>query len=223
MKKTILLALCAMVLCNAYSNNSSATKNAITISSLDASAIQEFNKIKDLKQGESLSVSFENIEFAFNSAELTAQAMILLDQIAVQLNNATWTMLTITGHSDNIGTTDANNKLSRDRAETVKSYLVKKGISANKISTLGVGFTKPLLPNDTPENRNKNRRVEFTVANLAENVAPQAIKEEKPAVVQNKVETIVTEEVVDETKSEDKPEIVSVPEKPMVSEQVEQP
>lgn len=67
----------------------------------------------------------------------------------------------IQGHTDSIGSAAYNMKLSRKRAESVKSYLEKKGIHANRLKSEGYGFTKPVVPNTTPENRALNRRVEL--------------------------------------------------------------
>ncbi len=67
----------------------------------------------------------------------------------------------ITGHTDNVGKRDKNIKLSKDRAESVKNWLVKKGIKPERITTEGYGPDRPITLNDTPENKQKNRRIEF--------------------------------------------------------------
>jgi len=67
----------------------------------------------------------------------------------------------IQGHTDNIGSAAYNMKLSRKRAESVKSYLDKKGIYSTRLKSEGYGFAKPVVPNTTPENRALNRRVEL--------------------------------------------------------------
>jgi outer membrane protein OmpA-like peptidoglycan-associated protein len=67
----------------------------------------------------------------------------------------------ITGHTDNAGKRDKNVKLSLDRANSVKKWLINKGISENRMSTQGFGPDKPITLNDTPENKAKNRRIEF--------------------------------------------------------------
>jgi OmpA-OmpF porin, OOP family len=54
-----------------------------------------------------------------------------------------------------------NMKLSQKRADAVKDYIVKKGIAASRITTKGYGPDKPVVPNTTPENKQKNRRIEF--------------------------------------------------------------
>ncbi|MDR2840943.1 MAG: OmpA family protein [Paludibacter sp.] len=129
----------------------------------DVDALKEFNRLRELKEGESLLASLSSIEFKFDSSELTEQSYFLLDQIADKLNSATWSSLTVTGHTDNVGTAGYNKQLSKRRAETVKSYLVGKGVSAASITTDGLGSDKPLKPNTTAANRSKNRRVDFKV------------------------------------------------------------
>jgi outer membrane protein OmpA-like peptidoglycan-associated protein len=67
----------------------------------------------------------------------------------------------ISGHTDNVGKRDKNVKLSLDRANAVKAWLVKKGIDEARMTTEGFGPDKPITLNDTPENKAKNRRIEF--------------------------------------------------------------
>jgi len=64
---------------------------------------------------------------------------------------------------DNVGSDASNNKLSNDRAEAVKSELVKMGISAERLSAKGYGSAKPISDNNTEEGRAKNRRTEMTI------------------------------------------------------------
>lgn len=112
-----------------------------------------------------VTTSFQNIEFEFGSYNLTKQAYDILDQIYIILqNNPSWTNMTISGHTDNIGPKSVNQKLSEARAQAAKDYLVKKGIPESKIKVVGYGEDKPIASNDTPEGRQKNRRVEFEIS-----------------------------------------------------------
>jgi outer membrane protein OmpA-like peptidoglycan-associated protein len=88
-------------------------------------------------------------------SELDRLAQILLDNpnIEIQLN----------GHTDSQGNKTALINLSIDRVAVVKKYLIDKGISAKRIGGKGFGPDKPIAPNDTEENRRKNRRVEFEI------------------------------------------------------------
>jgi outer membrane protein OmpA-like peptidoglycan-associated protein len=68
--------------------------------------------------------------------------------------------LEISGHTDDAGKKAANKKLSQERADAVRDYLVSKGIEADRIKAVGYGDEKPIAPNDTSEGRQKNRRIE---------------------------------------------------------------
>jgi outer membrane protein OmpA-like peptidoglycan-associated protein len=67
------------------------------------------------------------------------------------------------GHTDNVGRPEANQKLSEQRAKAVYDYLVKKGISADRLTYKGYGQTEPVADNTTPEGRRQNRRTVFTI------------------------------------------------------------
>ena len=69
----------------------------------------------------------------------------------------------LAGHTDNVGDAAANVTLSVDRSNKVKSYLVEKGVSADRLIAKGYGQDQPLESNDTPEGRQKNRRTELRI------------------------------------------------------------
>jgi len=71
----------------------------------------------------------------------------------------------ISGHTDNFGEEDYNINLSKKRAESVKAALVKLGITPGRIATIGMGETDPITPNDTDNNRFRNRRIEVEIVN----------------------------------------------------------
>lgn len=107
----------------------------------------------------------QNIQFETGSNRLTTSTLPHLDSLASLLKANKKYRLVLTGHTDNKGSANRNLKLSKLRAEAVKLYLVQKGITKNRISTLAKGPSMPLLPNqnpdgsDNPVNRAKNRRV----------------------------------------------------------------
>jgi outer membrane protein OmpA-like peptidoglycan-associated protein len=80
-------------------------------------------------------------------------------------------VLMVTGHTDAIGSEAYNNQLSLARAESVKAYLVSKGVDVTRVRTIGQGKSQPIADNATKEGRAKNRRVEIEV-----NPAPAAAK-----------------------------------------------
>jgi outer membrane protein W len=97
--------------------------------------------------------------FAFDSAELTAEDKAALDTVAARLKELQFVEGTATGHTDNVGTAEYNQKLSERRAQAEVDYLAAKGVAPGRIKTIGMGLTKPLADNATEEGRAQNRRV----------------------------------------------------------------
>jgi OOP family OmpA-OmpF porin len=71
--------------------------------------------------------------------------------------------LEVGGHTDNVGKEEYNKELSQRRAESVKAYMVSKGISSDRLTAVGYGMDKPLTSNKTAKDKAKNRRTEFTL------------------------------------------------------------
>lgn len=100
--------------------------------------------------------------FAYGRIHLKRSARPILNQLVKLLQrDATIERLKIVGHTDSSGTDDANQKLSQWRADAVKSYLVKRGIAAERVEALGIGAAEPIASNATKDGRIQNRRVEF--------------------------------------------------------------
>jgi outer membrane protein OmpA-like peptidoglycan-associated protein len=113
--------------------------------------------------GEVLSDVFDNLTFEFGKAEIKQESYPYLDKLADTLNKAkNWT-LEIQGHTDDKGSDDFNMKLSQGRADSVKNYLITKGVLLDSITAIGFGESKPLVPNNSDANRERNRRVEFRI------------------------------------------------------------
>src|SRR5690606_33594364 len=87
----------------------------------------------------------------------------VLDQVAAQVSSINLETLLATGHTDSIGTEQYNQGLSERRANSVKDYLVSKGIDPNRIYVEGKGETQPVASNATREGRAQNRRVEIEI------------------------------------------------------------
>ena len=103
------------------------------------------------------------IEFEPGNATLTAAGRQTLDALAPLLLQTAGRGFEITGHTDAQGARQANVALSAARADTVKAYLVGKGLAAERIATAGAGPDRPVAGNDTPEGRARNRRIELRV------------------------------------------------------------
>lgn len=108
-------------------------------------------------------VVLNNIFFDFGKATLRSESNLELDKLANYLKESPSMEIEISGHTDNVGTDEANLKLSQERANAVVKYLSEQGIGTTQIKAKGYGKSKPIAPNDTDENRQKNRRVEFTI------------------------------------------------------------
>ena len=106
-------------------------------------------------------ITLDGIQFAFDSAEiLPASAQTLQRGLQILRDNPD-VRVEIAGHTDNVGNANYNRRLSQQRAESVKTWLVENGIEAARLTTRGYGHTQPVASNDTPEGQAQNRRIEF--------------------------------------------------------------
>jgi outer membrane protein OmpA-like peptidoglycan-associated protein len=124
----------------------------------------------------------EKIQFETWSAKLLEESHDILDQIAqVMIENGQLKRIEIQGHTARTGQSKRSFKLSVDRANAVKEYLVKKGVSASRLVAKGYGESKPVADNTSAGGREQNRRVEFLIvsANKGE-VALAGQSEEAP-------------------------------------------
>lgn len=104
-----------------------------------------------------------NITFSFDSATLNSSFTPTLNKLASTLNQYNQNTITIAGHTDSVGNPAYNVNLSRDRANSVRNYLVNSGVSANRINVVAYGQTRPIESNNTDYGRQQNRRVEVTL------------------------------------------------------------
>ena len=113
---------------------------------------------------ESGSVStMRNLFFAVNSAALEEASKAELGQLVELMQRNPALRLEVSGHTDSDGGEELNQKLSEARAQAVREHLIAQGISADRLVAVGHGASEPVAPNDTEENKARNRRTEITV------------------------------------------------------------
>jgi len=110
---------------------------------------------------ESRTLVLEGVTFETSSAKLTSDAKAVLDRVAGSLKDWPEIHLEVSGHTDSTGSAAYNQKLSQQRADSVREYLVGAGIAADHITAVGHGQDEPIADNATREGRAKNRRVEL--------------------------------------------------------------
>lgn len=108
-------------------------------------------------------IRLNHLIFSQGKAHIEPESFGELDQVVLMMRDNGTMVIQLEGHTDNLGNAKANMKLSEQRVEAVKKYMVSKGISKNRIKTKAFGGTQPLTSDVTPEARNINRRVEMRI------------------------------------------------------------
>jgi OOP family OmpA-OmpF porin len=103
----------------------------------------------------------QQIHFEYNKAKIRPESFPVLDAVVSVLQKTTAISIEVQGHTDNRGGTTYNQRLSEQRAASVRQYLVSRGVESGRLSSHGYGFERPLVPNDSDQNRALNRRVQF--------------------------------------------------------------
>ena len=103
----------------------------------------------------------KDVNFEFDSATLTSEAENILDDVAAKLSSNESVNVRLEGYTDSVGSASYNKDLSQRRADSVKDYLVSKGVNADSITTYGYGEQNPIATNETAAGRAENRRVEL--------------------------------------------------------------
>ena len=106
----------------------------------------------------------DKILFETDKAAIRPESFDLMNEITqVVKDNPRIKKISIEGHTDDVGSKRYNKKLSQKRADSVMAYLTEHGVEAERLSAVGHGEEKPIVENDSDENREKNRRVEFII------------------------------------------------------------
>ena len=127
--------------------------------------LDQFNRIletRDTPRG--LVVNMGDVLFDFGKYDLRAEAREKLAKLSGIVLAHPGLTLAVEGHTDNVGSDELNQKLSEQRAESVRSYLIAQGLAQANVTAQGFGKSTPVVDNSTPANRQKNRRVEIVVA-----------------------------------------------------------
>lgn len=119
--------------------------------------------VQRIGEGIHLTLNENAVRFDTNKSTLTYQAQANLDKLIPVFNEYDDTNIQIFGYTDSSGKPEYNLTLSERRAESVKNYLISKGLVASRFQTSGFGIADPIAPNDTPDGMAKNRRVEFAI------------------------------------------------------------
>ncbi|MCW5910238.1 MAG: OmpA family protein [Cyclobacteriaceae bacterium] len=134
---------------------------------MELAAIAEYTEVKKdlylmpIEEGESILLN--NVFFEQGRPILKPQSFPELDRLAQILEENPSIKIEIQGHTDNVGNRLALQELSENRVMAVREYLIGKGIKKDRITGKGFGPNRPIAPNDTEENRQRNRRVEFQI------------------------------------------------------------
>ena len=137
-------------------------KKAKELAELENAQVETTTDVNGLK---AIKVTFDNgILFDFNKSSLKAEAKKELDKFTADMADMPLANINVYGHTDNVGSEAANQKVSNQRADAVASYLQKKGIAKDRITSEGLSFNFPVADNDTEAGRAQNRRVEIYIS-----------------------------------------------------------
>ena len=110
----------------------------------------------------------QGVSFKVGSAELVPSTLATLDKTIAGLKKNAKAKVEIEGHTSSEGGEEYNQKLSEDRANSVRDYMIRKGISKDRVTAVGYGYSRPKASNDTEAGRKQNRRIEVRVTNPEE-------------------------------------------------------
>lgn len=157
----------------------------------EARQAEAMNKLNELqskliqvtKDARGIILSMSDILFDVNKATLKADLKTSLAKVAGILSVYQQFNVSIEGNTDNTGSAEHNMKLSQQRADNVKNFLVEQGIDAGRLTAKGLGMTMPIADNKTKEGRQKNRRVDLVIQDkaLQQNAEPAAAPAEPAA------------------------------------------
>jgi outer membrane protein OmpA-like peptidoglycan-associated protein len=146
------------------------TKSREAQDALDRAAMleAELAKLKAVKTDRGMVLTMGDVLFATGRAELAPGANQTMDYLAAFLNKYMDRKILIEGHTDSVGSDSLNQGLSERRAQSVKAALLGRGVSFDRIDTMGYGESRPVAGNDNAAGRQQNRRVEIVISTPSE-------------------------------------------------------
>ena len=125
--------------------------------------------VSEVDGGKAILVNLpDGVTFAVDSTTITPAFQTTLNEIAQSMQTYPDSLIDVYGHTDSTGSDAYNQSLSERRAQSVANYLIMRGVSASRIRSQGFGESYPVASNDTPEGRQRNRRVEIKITPISQ-------------------------------------------------------
>lgn len=164
MKKIFALAIISLLMFSLRAQAQEDTSETELQGILDAFEDDKSESVEGVK------VDLKSIQFQTGTDKLVSTDTKYIDRILDYFKSLPTVLLVIEGHTDNVGNKKSNQLLSEKRALAVKNYLVERGVSADRIKTVGFGPTLPIATNDTDDGRKQNRRVELKFSGVSDEI-----------------------------------------------------
>ena len=143
--------------------DSTLNENVLTIPPTTGNAYYKNPFVVDIQHLPAKSFILEDCNFETGKADLKEESFKVIDELVAYLNRKDDERIELGGHTDNVGKPKSNLILSDARANSVRTYLITKGIDPNRVTAKGYGLTKPIATNKTAAGRAQNRRTEVTI------------------------------------------------------------
>jgi OmpA-OmpF porin, OOP family len=143
--------------------DSTLNDNVLTIPPTSGKAYYKNPFTVDIQHLPAKSFVLEDCNFETGKADLKEESYKVIDELVAYLNRKDDERIELGGHTDNVGNAKSNQILSEARANTVRTYLIAKGIDPNRVTAKGYGLSKPIASNKTAAGKAQNRRTEVTI------------------------------------------------------------
>lgn len=143
--------------------DSTLNDNVLTIPPTTGKAYYKNPFVVEIQHLPAKSFILEDCNFETGKADLKEESFKVIDELVAYLNRKDDERIELGGHTDNVGTAKSNQILSEARANTVRTYLIAKGIDPARVTAKGYGLSKPIASNKTVDGRAQNRRTEVTI------------------------------------------------------------